>query len=73
MSPIILNTLLKNDEVLIGTPDLELKKGDIVYEAAKRIDMGAEQAYALSPVGYFSHKINHPALEGVEWIERTLL
>ena len=73
LSPIILNTLLKNDEVLIGTPDLELKKGDIVYEAAKRIDMGSEQAYALSPLGYFTQKINHPALEGVEWIERTLL
>ena len=60
-------------DVLYEDADFEVKGGNVVYEAAQRIVMGCDMAFALSPVGYFSRRIDNPILEGTEWVERILL
>ena len=60
-------------EMVFEDMDFEAKKGTIIYEAVERIAMGCDMAYALSPVGYFSNRIDDPLLEGAEWVERRLL
>lgn len=66
-----INTTISG-EVLYEDADFEVKRGSIIYEAAQRIVMGCDMSYALSPIGYFSHCIENPILEGAEWIERRL-
>lgn len=66
-----LNTL-ENGTVLLDDPDFEVKKGSVVYEAAIRVSMGCNLAYALDPIGYFTQKLNIPEFEDVEWVERII-
>ena len=60
-------------ETLYEDGDFNVKKGAVIYEAAECIVMGCDMAFALSPVGYFSRRIDNPILEGTEWVERRLL
>ena len=60
-------------DMLYEDADFEVIEGNVVYEAALRIVMGCDMAYALSPVGYFSCRVDNPMLEGTEWVERRLL
>ena len=60
-------------DVLYEDADFEVKSGNVVYEATQRIVMGCDMAYALSPIGYFSRRVENPMLEGAEWVERRLL
>lgn len=66
-----LNATVTGD-ALYDEPDFEVKAGDAIYEAAERIVMGCDMAYALSPIGYFSRRLDDSALQGAEWIERRL-
>lgn len=60
-------------EVLYEDADFDVKSGAVIYESGQRIVMGCDMAYALSPIGYFSRRVDDPMLEGTEWIERRLL
>ena len=66
-----LNTL-EDGTVLHDDPGFEVKKGRVVYEAAIRMSMGCDMAYALEPIGYFTQKLNIPEFEDVEWVERII-
>lgn len=66
-----LNTL-SSGEILINTPDLEIKSGSEIYEASIRIVMGCDMSYALEPVGFFTSKLPDSTLTGIEWHKRTL-
>lgn len=59
-------------DLLYEDADFEVKSGGVIYEAAQRIVMGCDMAYAISPIGFFSCRIDHPLLENCEWLERTL-
>lgn len=61
---------LYDGNVMIDDTDFIPAKGAKIYEAAERINMGCDASYALTPVGYFTKKIDLPF--AVEWIERTL-
>lgn len=58
--------------VLFEDPEFEVKKGALIYEATTRVTMGCAMAYALSPIGNFTRKLDLPEFDQAEWIERRL-
>lgn len=66
-----LNTTVDGD-IVCRAPEFKAEPGAEVWEAAERIVMGCDMAYALSPIGYFTQRLDSEALKGAEWIARKL-
>ena len=66
-------TLIQVELQGMGEEDqCSIGKGSKVYEAAYRITMGCDMAYALEPQGYFVKKPDNVEDYSMEWIERVV-